>query len=128
VIHWRRICSLKAENVFPGATMKIGLMSVALFAILGLGGCYGEVEDGPPVVGVGPVVYDSWYWGGYYDGPYWVYRDHGGHWYHEARGEHDARFRSGHFGGGHEGGHAFGGHEGGGHIGGGGHGGESHGR
>ena len=49
-----------------------------------MAGCVGEVEEGPPYV-AGPVVYDSWYWGGYYDGPYWVYRDRDGHWFHEAR-------------------------------------------
>jgi hypothetical protein len=61
-------------------------------------GCTVHVEPaGPPPVavdvGAGPVVYDDYYWRGYYDGPYFFWYGRDGHLYHEVRADHERRER-----------------------------------
>ena len=89
--------------------MKYGAIALLALALSAIAGC--EVYDEPGVgLVAGPAVFDTWYWGGYYDNGFWVYRDHDGHWFREGRAAHEGRERSYY---GHVGGHEF---HGGGHV------------
>jgi hypothetical protein len=76
-----------------------GLLLVLFPTTIGaLCGCTVHVEPAaPPPVAVdvdpGPVVYDDYYWRGYYDGPYFFWYGRDGHLFHELREEHEHRER-----------------------------------
>jgi hypothetical protein len=83
------------------------LMAAVCAAPLGLAGCevgydpgYRHVEyveePGYVYAEPPPVVYESYYYTGYYDGPYYRYRDPRGHWIAERREEHDRHIREFH--------------------------------
>lgn len=63
---------------------KFLLASLSLAAIPLISGCV--VRPAP-----GPVVYDDYYYHGYYDGPYYYWHDRYGHLMHEDRAFHERR-------------------------------------
>jgi hypothetical protein len=74
--------------------MKVGVLALLVVGAAGIAGC--DVAVRPPSAAVevdagGPVVYDSFYEGGYYDGPYWVWHDREGHFFRERREFHERR-------------------------------------
>lgn len=74
-----------------GRGMSLILLPTAIGALYG---CTVHVEPpGPPAVAVdvgpGPVVYDDYYWSGYYDGPYFFWHGRDGRLYHELRADHE---------------------------------------
>jgi hypothetical protein len=83
--------------------VKTMLLAAVCAAPLGVAGCevgydpgyrrvaYVDESYAPP-----PVVYETYYYDGYYDGPYYRYRDPGGRWIVERREEHERHIREFH--------------------------------
>lgn len=77
---------------------KLVLCSAVLGTIPLIGGC--TVRAHPATVEVepapGPVVYDDYYYGGYYEGPRYYWHDRYGHVRWEEREAHERREREEH--------------------------------
>ena len=77
------------------------LAAAVLAAMPMVVGCVVRPAPGPYVeadAGPGPVVYDDYYYSGYYDGPVYYWHDRYGHLRHEDRGMHERRELSAHRG------------------------------
>lgn len=70
---------------------KLILAGLGLAAIPLVGGCTVRAEPGYVEASPGPVVYDDYYYHGYYDGPVYYWHDRDGHLRHEERAMHERR-------------------------------------
>ena len=77
---------------------KYVLGGVLLGGIAYVAGCTVHAEPAPVEVDAGPVVYDDYYYHGYYDGPVYYWHDRYGHLRHEEREMHERREMSEHRG------------------------------
>lgn len=73
------------------ASAKLILAGLGLAVIPLIGGCTVHAEPGYVEAGPGPVVYDDYYYHGYYDGPNYYWHDRYGHVRHEERAMHERR-------------------------------------
>lgn len=79
---------------------KYVLCGAVLGGIAFAAGCTVRAEPAPVAVeaDAGPVVYDDYYYRGYYDGPVYYWHDRYGHLRHEERAMHERRELSEHRG------------------------------